>query len=206
MTHGANGAELITLINTGLTFITVVTSIVSLHLAKKQIKQEIEQNRQKAEEQQKQYLEEKRHIEEVDRLHEKPYLVFQEARISDESDEKVTRIDFIFKNKGRGAAYDIVPELECMAKTVEGQTKVYRCDAIQDPIAMVGEQFTTMWTLGYEQKLVDFAFTMPIEYQDASGRNYRQQYELIFLASGSACIKNFAQPELVDANVLLNRN
>lgn len=116
MTNGANGAELITLINTGLTFITVVTSIVSLHLAKKQIKQEIEQNRQKAEEQQKQYLEEKRHIEEVDRLHEKPYLVFQEARISDESDEKVTRIDFIFKNKGRGAAYDIVPELECMAK------------------------------------------------------------------------------------------
>ena len=47
MTNGANGAELITLINTGLTFITVVTSIVSLHLAKKQIKQEIEQNRQK---------------------------------------------------------------------------------------------------------------------------------------------------------------
>ena len=205
MTNGANGAELITLINTGLTFITVVTSIVSLHLAKKQIKQEIEQNRQKAEEQQKRYLEEKRRIEEVDRLHEKPYLVFQEARISDESDE-ITRIDFIFKNKGRGAAYDIVPELECMAKTVEGKTKVYRCDAVQDPIAMVGEQFTTMWTLGYEQKLVDFVFTMPIEYQDASGRNYRQQYELIFLASGSACIKNFAQPELVDANVLLNRN
>lgn len=206
MTNGANGAELITLINTGLTFITVVTSIVSLHLAKKQIKQEGEQNRQKAEEQQKRYLEEKRRIEEVDRLHEKPYLVFQEARISDESDEKITRIDFIFKNKGRGAAYDIVPELECMAKTVEGKTKVYRCDAVQDPIAMVGEQFTTMWTLGCEQKLVDFIFTMPIEYQDASGRNYRQQYELIFLASGSACIKNFAQPELVDANVLLNRN
>lgn len=204
MTNGANGAELITLINTGLTFITVVTSIVSLHLAKKQIKQEIEQNRQKAEEQQKRYLEEKRRIEEVDRLHEKPYLVFQEARISDESDEKITRIDFIFKNKGRGAAYDIVPELECMAKTVEGKTKVYRCDAVQDPIAMVGEQFTTMWTLGYEQKLVDFVFTMPIEYQDASGRNYRQQYELIFLASGSACIKNFAQPELVDVNEPVN--
>ena len=49
MTNGANCAELITLINTGLTFITVVTNIVSLHLAKKQIKQEIEQNRQKAE-------------------------------------------------------------------------------------------------------------------------------------------------------------
>ena len=204
MTDGANCAEFITLINTGLTFITVVTSIVSLHLAKKQIKQEIEQNRQKAEEQQKQYLEEKRHIEEVDRLHEKPYLVFQEARISDESDEKITRIDFIFKNKGRGAAYDIVPELECMAKTVEGQTMVYRCDAVQDPIAMVGEQFTTMWTLGYEQKLVDFIFTMPIEYQDASGRMYRQKYDLIFLASGGACIKNFAQPELVDANESVN--
>lgn len=53
MTDGANCAEFITLINTGLTFITVVTSIVSLHLAKKQIKQEGEQNRQKAEEQQK---------------------------------------------------------------------------------------------------------------------------------------------------------
>ena len=75
MTNGANCAELITLINTGLTFITVVTSIVSLHLAKKQIKQEGEQNRQKAEEQQKRYLEEKRRIEEVDRLHEKPYNV-----------------------------------------------------------------------------------------------------------------------------------
>lgn len=135
---------------------------------------------------------------------EKPYLVFQEARISDESDEKITRIDFIFKNKGRGAAYDIVPELECMAKTVEGQTMVYRCDAVQDPIAMVGEQFTTMWTLGYEQKLVDFIFTMPIEYQDASGRMYRQKYDLIFLASGGACIKNFAQPELVDANESVN--
>lgn len=204
MTDGANCAEFITLINTGLTFITVVTSIVSLYLAKKQIKQEGEQNRQKAEEQQKRYLEEKRRIEEVDRLHEKPYLVFQEARISDESDEKITRIDFIFKNKGRGAAYDIVPELECMAKTVEGQTMVYRCDAVQDPIAMVGEQFTTMWTLGYEQKLVDFIFTMPIEYQDASGRMYRQKYDLIFLASGGACIKNFAQPELVDANESVN--
>lgn len=91
-----------------------------------------------------------------------------------------------------------------MAKTVEGQTMVYRCDAVQDPIAMVGEQFTTMWTLGYEQKLVDFIFTMPIEYQDASGRMYRQKYDLIFLASGGACIKNFAQPELVDANESVN--
>lgn len=44
MTNGANCAELITLINTGLTFITVVTSIVSLHLAKKQIKQEGKKN------------------------------------------------------------------------------------------------------------------------------------------------------------------
>lgn len=198
MTDGANCAEFITLINTGLAFITVVTSIVNLHLEKKQMKQEREQNRQKAEEQQKRYLEEKRHIEEVDRLHEKPYLVFQGARISDESDEKITRIDFIFKNKGRGAAYDIVPELECMAKTVEGKTKVYLCDPVQDPIAMVGEQFTTMWTLGCEQKLVDFIFTMPIEYQDASGRKYRQKYDLIFLSSGDACIKNYAQPELVD--------
>mgnify|MGYP004514373015 FL=1 len=204
MTSGANYAGLITLINTGLAFITVVTSIVNLHLEKKQMKQEREQNRQKAEEQQKRYLEEKRHIEEVDRLHEKPYLVFQEARISDESDEKITRIDFIFKNKGRGAAYDIVPELECMAKTVEGKTKVYRCDPVQDPIAMVGEQFTTMWTLGCEQKLVDFIFTMPIEYQDASGRKYRQKYDLIFLSSGDACIKNYAQPELVDVNESVN--
>lgn len=196
-----------TLINSLMTLVTIIVSIIAVvqtrRIAKKDHKMsemEALRNKQQYEEgllaQKEQFEIQLKRAEEVERIQEQPYLVFKEARISEESDEKVTRIDMFFVNKGRGAAYDIIPVLECKANTVQGEAVLRRCDAIQDPIAMVGETFKTMWTLGYEEKLVDFITLLPISYTDASGRKYVQKYDIIFNKAGYASIRNFAQPEL----------
>lgn len=201
--------EYSTLFNAAMTFVTIIVSIiaivVTIIIAKKErkileaeAKRQREQYEESLESQNKQFEIELEHSKEIERLHEQPYLVFAEAKISTESDEKITRIDMLFINKGRGSAYDIIPSLKCTAKTMHGEVMLTRCEPIQDPIAMVGEKFRTMWTLGYETDLVDFVVTIPINYSDASGRKYVQRFDIIFNKSGYASITNFAKPELCE--------
>lgn len=196
-----------TLFNALMTFFTIIVSIIAIRvtitIAKKErkileaeAKRQREQYEESLENQNKQFEVELKRNKEIERLHEQPYLVFKEAKISAESNKKITRIDMLFINKGRGSAYDIIPSLKCTAKTMNGEATLTRCDAIQDPIAMVGEKFSTMWTLGYEKEIVDFLVTIPINYSDASGRKYVRQFDIVFNKSGYASITNFAKPEL----------
>lgn len=185
-----------TLINTFLTFITIMVSLFSIYLTNRNAKKEREVVREEEIKQRKRYEEEKKRLQEIERLREQPYLVFKEAKISSESDGENTRLDMLFINKGRGAAYEMVPCLECKAKTSQGEALLRRCEPIQDPIAMVGEKFKTVWTLGYRVELIDFMVTISIKYSDTSGRNYIQKFDIIFHKIGHADITNYAQPEL----------
>ncbi len=198
-----------TLINSLMTLVTIIVSIIAVvqtrRIAKKDHQMselEAVRNKQQYEEgllaQKEQFEIQLKRAEEIERIQEQPYLVFKEAKISEESDDRVTRIDMYFINKGRGAAYDIVPVLKCAANTIQGEKVLSRCDAIQDPIAMVGETFKTMWTLGCDVELVDFITYLPINYTDASGRKYVQKFDIIFNKTGYASIRNFAQPELCE--------
>ena len=196
-----------TLINSALTLVTIIVSIVAivvtLKIARKErriLEAESARQRQEYKEslenQKKQFEIELKRSEQNERIHEQPRLVFVEAKKSVESDEKITRIDIMFINKGRGSAYDIIPAMECKVRTMQGEKVLSRCDAIQDPIAMVGEKFRTMWTLGYGTSLINFTATIPINYMDASGRKYVQKFDIIFNESGYASITNFANPEI----------
>ena len=195
-----------TLINSLMTLVTIIVSIIAVvqtrRIAKKDhkiLEMEALRNKQQYEEgllaQKEQFEIQLKRAEVIERIQEQPYLVFKEAKISEESDDRVTRIDMYFINKGRGAAYDILPTLECTANTIHGEKVLHRCDAIQDPIAMVGETFKTMWTLGCDVDLIDFITYLPINYTDASGRKYVQKFDIIFNKAGYASIRNFAQPE-----------
>lgn len=187
-----------TLINSLMTLLTIIVSIIAVVQTRKIAKKDHKICELEAIWNKEQYEMQLKRAEEVERIQEQPYLVFKEARISEESDEKVTRIDMYFVNKGRGAAYDIIPVLECEANIIHGKVVLRRCDAIQDPIAMVGETFKSMWTLGYEVDLVDFRTLLPINYTDASGRKYVQKFDIVFNKAGYANIRNFAQPELCE--------
>lgn len=196
-----------TLINSFMTLVTIIVGIIAIVQTRRIAKKDHEMSEREAIINKQQYEEGLRaqreqleiqleRAEEVERIQEQPYLVFKEARISEKSDARVKRIDINFVNKGRGAAYDIIPVLECTAKTMDGEVMLRRADAIQDPIAMVGEKFNTLWTLGYGTEVTDFTVSIPINYTDASGRKYVQVFDIIFHKEGYASVTNFANPEL----------
>ncbi|MCI6812968.1 MAG: hypothetical protein MR922_11315 [Lachnospiraceae bacterium] len=96
-----------TLINSVMTFLTIIVGIIAIlqtrKIAKKEreiseaeIKRQKKQYEESLENQNKQFEIELKHREENERIHEQPYLVFVEAKISSESDERVTRIDILF--------------------------------------------------------------------------------------------------------------
>lgn len=181
-------------------FIAIIANLITTNKQLKESKALQQQQKEQYDEslrvQKEQYEKELQHARNVETIKEKPYLVFDKAKIAEESDDKITRIDVMFKNKGRGSAYDIVPVLKCKVKTLQGDGVLSRCDAIQDHIAMVGETFKTMWTLGYGKELSSFMTTISINYKDASGRKYIQKYDIIFNEDGYASITNYARPEL----------
>lgn len=196
-----------TLINSFMTLVTIIVGIIAIVQTRRIAKKDHEMSEREAIINKQQYEEGLRaqreqleiqleRAEEVERIQEQPYLVFKEARISEKSDARVKRIDINFVNKGRGAAYDIIPVLECTAKNMDGEVMLRRADAIQDPIAMVGEKFNTLWTLGYGTEVTDFTVSIPINYTDASGRKYVQVFDIIFHQEGYASVTNFANPEL----------
>lgn len=185
--------------------ISIFAVISTKKSAEKQIKESIIARKQQQEQfertlasQRRQYEDEKTHNELVERLHEQPYIVFHKAEGFCKESETMYSINLHFINKGRGSAYDIVPEMTCKEEGYNGRIVLRRCESIQDPIALVGEEFVTYWKLESESGKLDCLVDVPIKYSDASGRKYIQNYSLTIGDNGKVMIINYANPELLE--------
>jgi hypothetical protein len=147
------------------------------------------------------YLEQQRHMEEKERKSEEPYLVYKESGISkivpsDASSQIIIEVSFL--NKGRGAAYSIVPQLNYEAKGLDGNDYIItRYEPVQDPIALQGEYFKTQISYVNNKKMC-LMTTIVINYEDVSGRKYEQQFGMVFDENGEGIIKNYAIPKLLE--------
>ena len=186
---------------------SVLSFVISQVISACRVKKEKTASNARYEEQRKQYEErlneerkrreeDKREMEERNRISEEPYLVYKKSEIvSAETDKQIT-IRMNFLNKGRGSAYDIVPDLTCKAITINGaEVPMRRSDAVYDPIALAGETFVMTWE--YDKPAVDFfRMTPTIKYKDASGRDYKQNFCIDIHGDGNGTSITYARPEL----------
>ena len=175
------------LVATGALVFSVLSFIISNIISKKRAKKDKIISDARYEEQRKQYEErlkeerkqreeDKREAEEKLRVSEEPYLVFKNSKIVSNSNSEQTILRMEFLNKGRGAAYCIIPDLECTAKRMNMTVfTIRRYEAIQDPIAMVGETFVMVMSYDKDEKDF-FRMTPTIKFEDASGRKYKQTF------------------------------
>lgn len=184
--------------------------MISQIIATSRVKKEREISNARYEEQKKQYEErlaeeqrrreeDKLYMEEKNRISEEPYLVFKDSKIISAPTSENVFIRMEFLNKGRGNAYDIIPDSECkVVESVDKKLKkVRRRDAIEDPIARVGEIYEITWYYNSTER-VEFSMTPTIYYRDASGRKYKQTYRINIIDKyGHANIINYATPELI---------
>lgn len=193
------------LVATGALAFSVLSFIISNIISKNRAKKDKIISDARYEEQRKQYeerlndekrqrKEDKRETEEKLRISEAPYLVFKNSKIVSNLNSEQTILRMEFLNKGRGAAYCIIPDLDCTAKRMNmTEFTIRRCEAIQDPIAMIGETFVMF--MSYEKDF--FRMTPTIKFEDASGRKYKQTFCIdISGRLGNGTIINYAQPEL----------
>lgn len=198
------------LVATGALVFSVLSFIISNIISKKRAKKDKIISDARYEEQRKQYEErlkeerkqreeDKREAEEKLRVSEEPYLVFKNSKIASNSNSEQTILRMEFLNKGRGAAYCIIPDLECTAKRMNmTEFTIRRYEAIQDPIAMVGETFVMVMSYDKDEKDF-FRMTPTIKFEDASGRKYKQTFCIdIGDRLGNGIIINYAQPELCE--------
>lgn len=198
------------LVATGALVFSILSFVFSNVVSKKRAKKEKAISDARYEEQRKQYEErlneerkrreeDKREMEEKNRVSEEPYLVFKKSRVVSPSTSEQVIIRLEFLNKGRGSAYEIIPDDACKAKTVDmEEIQLYRFEAVEDPIATVGELFVMNWTYESEKKL-RFRMEPTITFRDASGRRYKQTYCIdIIDGNGNAIVLNYAQPELCE--------
>lgn len=198
------------LVATGALVFSVLSFIISNIISKKRAKKDKIISDARYEEQRKQYEErlkeerkqreeDKREAEEKLRVSEEPYLVFKNSKIVSNSNSEQTILRMEFLNKGRGAAYCIIPDLECTAKRMNmTEFTIRRYEAIQDPIAMVGETFVMVMSYDKDEKDF-FRMTPTIKFEDASGRKYKQTFWIdIGDRLGNGIIINYAQPELCE--------
>ncbi len=198
------------LVATGALVFSVLSFIISNIISKKRAKKDKIISDARYEEQRKQYEErlkeerkqreeDKREAEEKLRVSEEPYLVFKNSKIVSNSNSEQTILRMEFLNKGRGAAYCIIPDLECTAKRMNMTVfTIRRYEAIQDPIAMVGETFVMVMSYDKDEKDF-FRMTPTIKFEDASGRKYKQTFWIdIGDRLGNGIIINYAQPELCE--------
>lgn len=198
------------MIATGALCFSIFSFIISNIVAKSRAKKERAVSDARYEEQRKQYEErlneEKRRREEdkIDseerlRLSEKPRLVFKNSKVVSNSNSERILLRMEFVNKGRDTAYDIIPDLVCVAKKMDmTEFMISREDPVQDPVVMVGETFAMV--MSYDKDNNDFfRMTLTIRYEDASGRLYKQTFCIdIYDRLGNATIINYAKPELCD--------
>lgn len=154
------------LIATGALLFSVLSFVISNIVSKNRVKKDKIISDARYEEQRKQYEErlneerkqreeDKREAEEKLRVSEEPYLVFKNSKIVSNStvEQIILRMEFL--NKGRGAAYCIIPDLECIAKRMNmTEFTIRRFEPVQDPIAMVGETFVMV--MSYDKDEEDF--------------------------------------------------
>lgn len=134
------------------------------------------QYEERLKEERKQREEDKREAEEKLRVSEEPYLVFKNSKIVSNSNSEQIILRMEFLNKGRGTSYCIIPDLECTAKRMNmTEFTICRYEAIQDPIAMVGETFVMLMSYDKDEKDF-FGMTSTIKFEDASGRKYKQTF------------------------------
>lgn len=187
-------------------FSFVIANVVSLIRSKK----DKECSDKRYEEQRKQYEErlseekrrreeDKREANEKNRVSEEPYLVFKESKVVGCKYADQMIINFVFINKGRGSAYEIVPDVDCSVRTIDNKDiKIYRNGPVEDPIATVGEKFEVKWSYISKEKY-NFRMNPTITFKDASGRKYKQTYEVdIVDENGNANIINYAKPQLLE--------
>lgn len=184
----------------------IISNIISKNRAKKdkiisdaRYEEQRKQYEERLKEERKQREEDKREAEEKLRVSEEPYLVFKNSKIVSNSNSEQTILRMEFLNKGRGAAYCIIPDLECTAKRMNmTEFTIRRYEAIQDPIAMVGETFVMLMSYDKDEKDF-FRMTPTIKFEDASGRKYKQTFCIdIGDRLGNGIIINYAQPELCE--------
>lgn len=184
----------------------IISNIISKERAKKdkiisdvRYEEQRKQYEERLKEERKQREEDKREAEEKLRVSEEPYLVFKNSKIvsNSNSEQSILRMEFL--NKGRGAAYCIIPDLECTAKRMNmTEFTIRRYEAIQDPIAMVGETFVMVMSYDKDEKDF-FRMTPTIKFEDASGRKYKQTFCIdIGDRLGNGIIINYAKPKLCE--------
>lgn len=198
------------IVATGAFLFSILSFIISNIIAKNRTKKEREISNARYEEQKIQnekrekgeytkYCEQKKYMEKSARIAEQPYLVYKESKVTDvipapSGNQIIVHMKFL--NKGRGNAYSIIPDTECIARKKDmSAIKIYRYGAVQDPIAMVGEYFEMdCCYIGLNEEWINMQLT--ISYEDASGRKYLQMFDLDIDEYGSGIIKNFAKPEI----------
>lgn len=96
-------------------------------------------------------------------------------------------------------SYDIKPDVECTAKKLDmTEFLIQREESVQDPVVMVGETFVVVMSYNKDEKEF-FRMTPTIKFEDASGRKYKQTFEIdISDRMGNGIIINYAQPELCE--------
>lgn len=184
----------------------IISNIISKNRAKKdkiisdaRYEEQRKQYEERLKEERKQREEDKREAEEKLRVSEEPYLVFKNSKVVSNPNSEQTILRMEFLNKGRGAAYCIIPDLECTAKRMNmTEFTIRRYEAVQDPIAMVGETFVMVMSYDKDEKDF-FRMTPTIKFEDASGRKYKQTFCIdIGDRLGNGIIINYAQPKLCE--------
>ena len=187
--HEENAQMYSCLVATAALLFSILTLVISNIISKKRLKKDREISEkqyldqinryEKQLQEEKRYREEdKKEIEERNRISEQPYFVFKKSKATFDSQSSVTILQMEFVNKGRGAAYEIIPDMECIGKTL-------RMKEIQ--------------IRRYEECNGEYVFQMQpsIRFCDASGRNYKQTFNIdVVNKDGGANIKNYAQPQL----------
>lgn len=155
------------MVATGAFVFSIFTFLVSVIRAKKDRKvsdyRYYEQQKQYEKEisrLQEQRNEDKYDTEEKIRINEEPYFVFRNSKISTESNIEQTVLQMTFINKGRGSAYNIIPDLNCTAKRLNmTEFAIHRYDAVRDPIAMVRIPYQYLLQLSLKYLKTESIFT-----------------------------------------------
>ena len=170
------------LVATGALLFSVISFFISNIVSKNRAKRDKIISDVRYEEQRKQYEER-----------------FKNSKVVSNSNSESTILCMEFLNKGRGAAYCIIPDLECIAKRMDlSEFTIRRYEAVQDPIAMVSEAFVMVMSYDKDEKDF-FRMTPTIKFEDASGRKYKQTFCIdIGDRLGNGVIINYAQPELCE--------
>lgn len=199
------------MISTGAFIFSIISFFYSNHVSKKRVEKEKEISAARYEEQKRQYEErlyearrqreeDKYEADEKLRISEQPYFVLKTSEILPglNSEQIILRLEFL--NKGRGAAYEINPDIKCEAMKMDmSKFEMMRCEAIQDLIVRVGETFSVSMSY-YKKENKIFRLTLKITFEDSSGREYRQIHEIDVYENGNAIVINYAKPDYIKEN------